>query len=145
MSHAKQASKRKRGTQVVPLLGAAGLSLSLASGASALSGPAAERPAHNIGVSNETVLSEEEICDVSLATFYIFDQENGRRVSPRGRLAGGCGCGCTCAGPGCGGCAGGLDTEGPTYDSAVNPPNPMRESGHRYRRAPKHPRLPNNG
>ena len=42
LSHAKQASKRNRRTQVVPMLGVAGLSLSLASGASAIGGPAAD-------------------------------------------------------------------------------------------------------
>ena len=90
MSHAMQVSKRKRRACAVPLLGAAGLSLSLASGAPAATvGPAA----HAI------TLSEEEISDVSLATFYVFDKENPR--TPGLQLArGGGGCGC-----GCGGCA----------------------------------------
>ena len=41
MSHAKQDSKRKRRSKALPLLGAAGLSLSLASGASATTGGSA--------------------------------------------------------------------------------------------------------
>ena len=41
MSYVKQGSKRKRRSKAVPVLGAAGLSLSLASGASAASGGAA--------------------------------------------------------------------------------------------------------
>jgi hypothetical protein len=63
-----KASKQKRRACAVPLLGAAGLSLSLASGASAVT--------PNIGVGHEITLGEEEISDVSLATFYVFDKEN---------------------------------------------------------------------
>ena len=78
MSHAKQAwTKRKRSINAVPVLSAAGLSLSLASGASAaISRPAADMPAPKTGISHEITLCEEEISDVSLATFYVFDNEN---------------------------------------------------------------------
>jgi hypothetical protein len=110
MSHAKQASKRKHRACAVPLLGAAGLSLSLASGAPAATvGPAA----------HEITLGEEEISDVSLATFYVFDKENPRTSQPLLQLARGCGCGhgcghgcahagvgCAHAGVGCRGCRG---------------------------------------
>ena len=91
MSQTKQSLKRKHRACAVPLLGAAGLSLSLASGAPAATvGPAA----------HEITLGEEEISDVSLATFYVFDKENAR--IPGIQLAkGGCGHGC---GHGCGGC-----------------------------------------
>ena len=77
MSHAKQAStKRRRSINAVPVLSAAGLSLSLASGASATIGrPAADVLTPKTGMSHEITLSEEEISDVSLATFYIFDNE----------------------------------------------------------------------
>jgi hypothetical protein len=53
------------------------------------------------GLSHETILSEEEISDVSLATFYLFDNEGaaairrGARLALRGR-------GCPCVGFGCG-------------------------------------------
>jgi hypothetical protein len=48
MSHTKQTSNRKRRACAVPLLGAAGLSLSLASGApAATEGPAADMPRQN--------------------------------------------------------------------------------------------------
>jgi hypothetical protein len=118
MSHAKQVSKRKRRACAVPLLGAAGLSLSLASGASAATeGPAADIPTHNTGVSHDITLGEEEISDVSLATFYVFDKENagtsrsGVQLAGRGCRCGGCRCGgcrargCGChRGCGCGGC-----------------------------------------
>ena len=83
---------------------AAGLSLSLASGASG--GPAVDMPAPNGGVNHEITLVEEEISDVSLATFYVFDKENIGTLRPGVQLArGGCGgggCGCR----GCGGCGG---------------------------------------
>lgn len=107
MSHAKQApAKRKRGRRALPALGAAGLSLTLASAASsaALGGKAADMLTQGIGVSQQMNLSEEDISDVSLATFYVFDDE-GTATSRRGvRLAaGGCGCGC-------GGCSGGGDS-----------------------------------
>ena len=69
MLHAKQASKRKRRSKAVPVLGAAGL-LSLAGGVSTqAAGPAADIPARHIEPSHELTLSEEEVSDVSLATF----------------------------------------------------------------------------
>ena len=72
MSRAKQGAERKRRGKAVPILGAAGLSLTLASGASATTeAPVADVLAHNGGVNHEITLSEEEISDVSLATFYV--------------------------------------------------------------------------
>jgi hypothetical protein len=58
-------------------LGAAGLSLSLASAASAaaIGGQTAHMLTRSIGVSHEINLADEEISDVSLATFYVFDDE----------------------------------------------------------------------
>ncbi len=100
----KQTPKRKRRTKAVPVLGAAGLSLSLASSASG--GPAANIPTQKVEASHEIVLAEEEISDVSLATFYVFDKENIGSFQPGVQLVrGGCGgggCGCR----GCGGCGG---------------------------------------
>jgi hypothetical protein len=89
MSHAKQAStKRKRSINAVPVLSAAGLSLSLASGASAAIGrPAADMPTPKTGISHEITLCEEEISDVSLATFYVFDNENAGTFRRRMKLA----------------------------------------------------------
>ena len=59
-------------------------------------------------------LGEEEISDVSLATFYVFDKENAGSLKPgvqlaRGGCGGGCGHGCGGGGGcrGCGGCRGG--------------------------------------
>jgi hypothetical protein len=104
MPRVKRASKQKRTTKAATakVLGAAGLGLSLASSASASTMPAAGIPqSDNTSPNQRFVLGEEEIADVSLATFYLFDRENfGSRV----QLArGGCG-GCGHGGGGCGGC-----------------------------------------
>src|SRR6188474_1924121 len=74
MPQAKQTSKQKRRSKALPVLGAAGLSLSLAGTASAVpGGPAVNLP--TTGNGNQVFLGEEEISDVSLATFYVFDKE----------------------------------------------------------------------
>ena len=66
MSRAKQTSKRKRLKKTAPVLGAAaGLSLSL--GASA--GAAPEMLTPSTAARHELILAEEELSDVSLATF----------------------------------------------------------------------------
>jgi hypothetical protein len=129
MSRAKQASKRKSRACAVPLLGAAGLSLSLASGSAATEVPATDMPMQNTAASHEITFGEEEIADVSLATFYVFDKEDVGTSEPAVQLArhwrgcGGCrgcrgcrgchrGCGWGCGGcvtiwwGGCGGCGG---------------------------------------
>ena len=98
MSRAKQGSKRKSRACAVPLLGAAGLSVSLATGA----------PAATVGpvLGHEITLGEEEISDVSLATFYVFDKENPQVDLQLVRHGGGCGGhghGCGGHGHGCGG------------------------------------------
>jgi hypothetical protein len=116
MARVKQASKRKRVAKSVPVLGAAGLTFSLVGGASAAVAPNQDQPrTPNLAPGHQVTLGEEEISDVSLATFYVFDKENteaakgGVQVAWRG--CGGCrgcrGCracrGCRC-GVGCGGC-----------------------------------------
>ena len=114
----KQASKRKRVTKAaVPALGAAGLTFSLAGGASASALPTADTPQKlNVSPSQSVLLGEEEIADVSLATFHLFDKENGGTGFQQmawGCRCGGCGCGRGCGGcrgcrcGGCGGCGGG--------------------------------------
>jgi hypothetical protein len=107
MPRVKQASKQKRTTKAatVKVLGAAGLGLSLASSASASTMPAAGIPqSDNTSLNQHFFLSEEEMADVSLATFHLIDRENfGSGV----QLARGCGgCGCGHGGGGCGGCGG---------------------------------------
>ena len=76
MSHAKPSKQR---TKVIPVLGAAGLSLSLAGEAPAATGGLA---AHLVTLNNEArhelALGEEEIFDVTLATFYVVNKESSR-------------------------------------------------------------------
>jgi len=105
MSRAKQTSKRKRLKKTAPVLGAAaGLSLSL--GASA--GAAPEMLTPSTGARHELILAEEELSDVSLATFFVFDKENTAVFRPNIQFARGCGGGCGGGGcRGCGGCGGG--------------------------------------
>jgi hypothetical protein len=122
MPQKKPASKRKGHKEAVPVVGIVGVSLSLAGGASAATAvPLADTPSQD-SVRPQIMLSEEEISDVSLGTFYVFDKENagsrslGERVAQRcggcrgcgGRGCRGCGrgCGCRCGGGGCGGCGG---------------------------------------
>src|SRR5262245_37113559 len=103
MPRVKQASKKKRVTRTaIPALGAAGLTFSLAGGASASAVPTGDvqqRPSFAPGP--VMTLSEEELADVSLATFHLIDNED---VSGRVLIAPGCG---GCLGWwGCRGCAG---------------------------------------
>ena len=100
MPKTKQGSKRTRRKEAVPVLGLVGVSLSLAGGASAANAAVADVPSQDKVPlpGREITLNEEEISDVSLATFYVFDKEDAG--TPRVQLArhGGCG--------GCGGCRG---------------------------------------
>jgi hypothetical protein len=113
MPHAKRASKRRGPAKAVTVLGVAG-ALSLAGGASG----AAVGPPGNALTANTTItLDEEEISDVSLSTFYVFDHENAGARRPglqfaqrtRSRARQGCGgCADDCAGGGptcCASCA----------------------------------------
>ena len=118
MAHTKPASKRRRRSKALPVLGAAGLSLSLASGASAVPGGPALPTQNTTEVSQNITLGEEEIADVTLATFYVFDKENDGISGPLQLVGhgghghgGGCGGhghggGCGGHGHGCGGCGG---------------------------------------
>ena len=102
MSQTKQTSKRKQRRKAVPLLGAAGLSLSLAGGVSAAAArQAADPSAGSVNTIHETRIAEEEIADVSLATFYVTDRENTVSARRLTQLAFGGGCGCGCGGCGC--------------------------------------------
>src|ERR1700675_2412281 len=102
MPGVKQASKRKRVTKSVPVLGAAGLTFSLVGGASAAAVPTQDVPqTPNIAPGHEITLGEEEISDVSLATFYVFDKESTGPLRGMVQEARACRCG---GGGGCGGC-----------------------------------------
>ena len=108
----------------VTVLGVAG-ALSLAGSASRTAvGPAGDTPTEKLAP--VITLGEEEISDVSLATFYVFDNENTGAHRPglllakgrshgggRGRaVSRGCG-GCAVACGGCGGCASCASAGGP--------------------------------
>jgi hypothetical protein len=109
MLNTRQVPTRKRRGKAASTLGAAGL-LALASGtcAEATMGGATLDAG---GVNHQVVLGEEEISDISLATFHLFDKENAGSLRPGIQLArgGGCGGGHGCGGGGgcrgCGGCA----------------------------------------
>ena len=106
MPRVKQASKHARTTKAAAatVLGTAGLGLSLGGSASANTIPTADFPqSQNIPPNQRFVLGEEEMADVSLATFHLFDKGIDRSdmqqlayVVRRG--CGGCrGCrGCAC-------------------------------------------------
>ena len=109
MPRVKQASKQKSTTKAaaVTVLGATGLGFSLLGSASASTMPAADiAQSDNTSPNQRFVLSEEEMADVSLATFHLFDKEN---VGSGVQLARARGCaarGCRgCAARGCRGCA----------------------------------------
>jgi hypothetical protein len=98
MARAKQASKRTTRRTTLPVVGAAGVSLAMAGGASATA--PADAPSQD-AARPVVFLSEEEISDVSLGTFYVFDKEYVQpgEILKFARGCGGCGC------RGCGGCA----------------------------------------
>jgi hypothetical protein len=104
MARTKQPSKRKRRTTALPAFGAAGVSLAMAGGASAAVAPTPEIPSPHAALPPAFFLGEEEISDVSLATFYVYDTENvnlSERLQLAARGCGGCrGCG---GARGCGG------------------------------------------
>jgi hypothetical protein len=92
MPGVKQTSKRKRTTKAVPVLGAAGLTFSLVSGASAAVAPVTDVSlTPNIAPGHEFTLGVEELSDVSLATFYAFDKENTGSLRGMVQEARGCG------------------------------------------------------
>src|SRR6202023_3007503 len=96
MAQKKQSTKQKRLKKALPVLGIAGVSFSLIGGASAsTSAPTADLPSQNTSARQEIFLGEEELSDVSLATFYVFDKENTVKPQAGQQLAwwrcGGCG------------------------------------------------------
>ena len=84
---------------------------------------------NRIEQSHEITLAEEEISDVSLATFYVFDKENAGAFRPgvlRLTMGGGGGC-AGCAGCGGCGCWTGTYYTSPVFgNDAYPPPRPDR-------------------
>jgi hypothetical protein len=100
MTQARRTSRRKS-RKAALALGAAGVSLAM-TGAASATAPATHVPSQDNA--RRLILTEEEISDVSLATFQVFDRENpppgqGIKVA---RGGGGCGCGHGGGGCGCG-------------------------------------------
>ena len=101
----------------------------------------------NTGVSHQVTLCEEEVFDVSLATFYVFDKENAGTFRRGVRLAagGGCGgCGCLCS-VGCGGSStptdyGSVDAR----EQGANRPRNWIMPARKYTQAPKRKHVPRN-
>ena len=141
MSKRTLKKNKRRSKAVVPALGITGLSLSLASGATASTGEVMDVRS----TSHEIFLGEEEVFDTSLSTFFTFDKENGEQTSHAQDLklaakgggcgggGGGCGgkgggCGCGGGGGGCGGgykggCGGAaMGVKGPTGAMGVKGP-----------------------
>jgi hypothetical protein len=110
MPRAKRNLKVKRPGKVVSVAGIAGGAFL----ASSTSGSVADIPPQSMAPFQVLHLGEEEISDVSLATFHFVDGESRETALPRIQLArGGCGGGCGgCGGRGgCGGfrgCGGGF-------------------------------------
>src|SRR5262245_4296136 len=124
MARTKPISKLRPRRKARPVVGVVGMSLSLASGASAATASTADLSSRDTAAPQIT-LNEEEIADVSLGTFYVFDKETagtsrvGRQFAWGCRGCRGCrffrgcgcrgcgcrGCGCGCGGCGCGGCS----------------------------------------
>ena len=97
MPRAKRNLKVKRPSKIVSVVGIAGAFL-----ASSTSGSVADIRPQSMTPFPVLNLGEEEISDVSLATFHFVDGESLETLLPRVQLArGGCGGGCG----GCGGCA----------------------------------------
>src|SRR3974390_1722182 len=110
MSKRALKKSKRRSKAVIPALGITGLSLSLASGATASTGEAADEL--STSQPHQLFLGEEEVFDTSLSTFFTFDKENGEQTSHAQDIklarGGGCGgCGCGHGGGGCGGNGGG--------------------------------------
>jgi hypothetical protein len=104
MRRAKRNLKVKRPSKVVSVAGIAGAFL-----ASSTRGSVADISPQSMAPFQVLNLGEEEISDVSLATFHFVDGESPDTLLPRIQLArGGCGGGCGgCGGHGgCGGCGG---------------------------------------
>jgi len=134
MSQVKQTAKRKRRRKAVPLLGAAGLSLSLTGAASAMPD---RQPVEPLAGERQATHEIIEVSDISLATFYVTDREDAGAARRRTRLAigscGGCGCGC---GGACGGCWTGTYYTYPIFGDAPAPP-PKAKSSHTRKTKPQ--------
>ena len=104
MARAKQTSKRRRSGPTLPVWGAAGMSLAMAGSASAAVVDGAKTaPQKTLPV---ITLGEEELSDVTLSKFFVYDREPNASSKLGVQFAQRCGrCG-GCAARGCGRCGG---------------------------------------
>src|SRR5262249_54461371 len=102
MRNSKSTSKRKQRKQAVPVVGVVG-ALSLVGGTHATAAVATSDPPRREAPPPQITLSEEEIADVSLGTFFVFDKETAGTPRYGPQLAR---CGCGGCHRGCGGCRG---------------------------------------
>ena len=101
-SRTKRTSKRKTRKQAAAVGVAGAVSLLLAGVApAAATGTQAGTPSQDIASPQQTTLNEEEIVDVSLSTFHVFDKEGARTLRGLEKVARCRACG-RCQG--CGGC-----------------------------------------
>src|ERR1700733_14571893 len=149
MPQAKATVRKNLKSKSVPVLSAAGLSLSLAAGTpTAIDASANDMPTGSIPLSHQR-LHEEEITDLSLATFHIFEEKDNLLPQRGARLSGG----------GCGACGGsfylppvfglppGGPLSGPGRSSEPYATRPRRqfleeEEAPRSPRIPKNPQVP---
>jgi hypothetical protein len=104
MARAKQTSKRRRSGPTLPVWGAAGMSLAMAGSASAAVVDGAKTaPQKTLPV---ITLGEEELSDVTLSKFFVYDRAANASSKLGVQFAQRCGrCG-GCAARGCGRCGG---------------------------------------
>jgi len=124
----KRSSIGKRRSKALPALGFAGMSLSMASGACASTSEASANTSPP-SQKHEILLGEEEFSDVSLATFYVFDNPGPPPLFQKLRLAAGGGAGCGCS---CGACV-----------YSPQPPQPPKATRPTQHRNKKHPHRTN--
>jgi hypothetical protein len=94
MVSAQAAGRSKRRMKPIPALGAAGLSLSLVGGATSAIGSADLHRTTILPPAAQQALAEEEIFDVSLATFHVRDDGTvARTADPRPIIVGQGACG----------------------------------------------------
>jgi hypothetical protein len=137
MADAKQTTNKNRRSKAGPVLGAAGLSLSLAGAASAATGaPTQDLVTRSALVGHAVTLREQEIADVSLATFYVFDRDNAPTAKANPRLAmGACGGGCGCFS--CGACWTGNNYTASVIGGDVYAPDEPGRPAHKHKHGSK--------
>jgi len=105
--------RRKQLKKTLPVAGVIGVSMALAGGSAAMAGVESgpDGSLKTTGPGPEIAFGEEEISDVSLGTFYVFDKEVDKAGQQYARGCGGCrgcrGCARGCRScRSCGGCGG---------------------------------------